>query len=149
MWKELASNTNLTLERYNSMDSHLFNTVAGYLQPIIMSKESPYDKLKALSAWFTKNPYTNIQCLYQRWYNYLIKTPHSQNLDTWILDWEGFLAKVHDIGEPGLEARQKGYDAILCFLNAIHPLDTTWVLQVEERVQDGGRITIYHLLDCY
>ena len=57
MWKELASDTNLILERYDSMDMHLSDTVTGHLQPIIMSKESPYDKLKALSAWFTKNPY--------------------------------------------------------------------------------------------
>lgn len=149
MWKELTSNTNLILERYDSMDSHLFNTVASHLQLIIMNKESPYDKLKALSVQFTKNPYTNIQHLYQRWYNYLIKTPYLQNLDTWILNWEGFLTEVQDIGEPRLEARQEGYNTILCFLNTIHPLNTTWVSQVKERVQDGGRITIYHLLDHY
>ena len=49
-------------------------------QLILINKDTPHAKLKALKEHFTQDLYTHIQDLYQKWYHYLIKTPHTQNI---------------------------------------------------------------------
>ena len=60
MWKELAYEAKEIREKYSLIDTHIFNTVASQYQPILIEKNGPCEKLKALSERFTKNPYANI-----------------------------------------------------------------------------------------
>ena len=92
---------------------------------ILINKDTPHAKLKALKECFTQDLYTHIQDLYQRWYHYLIKTPHTQNIQKWLFNWDGFLVTIHGTDKPCLKGKNKDHDAIFCFINAIQLLDPT------------------------
>ena len=72
------------MERYGwvyiNMDDHIYSTMAIQHHSILLEKDTPHKKLKALREWFTQDPYTHIWDLYQKWYHYLIKTPCLQNI---------------------------------------------------------------------
>ena len=86
---------------------------------ILINKDTPHAKLKALKECFTQDPYTHIQDLYQRWYHYLIKTPCAQNIQKWLFDWDDFLVAVCGIDEPCLKEKNEDHNTIFYFIDAI------------------------------
>ena len=122
-WDCRAARVEAIVDKWNDIDDYIYSTVAIQHQSILINKDTPYAKLKALKEHFIQDPYTHIQDLYQRWYHYLIKTPYMQNIQKWLFDWDGFLVAVHGMDEPCLKEKNEDHDAIFCFINAIQLLD--------------------------
>ena len=130
------------------MDQHIRSTIAMQHQPLIRGKDSVHDKLKALSSHFATNPYYHIQHLFQRWQG-LIKTPHSQNLQRWLTDWESFLVEAQGTGHIGLDAKTTGWEPIFGFIDAIRPIEPTFAEQSERDLQKDGNMSIHQVIDEY
>ena len=147
-WERRASRIESILDKYYSMDQHIRSTIAMQHQPLIRGKDSVYEKLKALSSRFATNPYYHIRHLFQRWQS-LIKTPHLQNLQRWLADWESFLVEAQGTGHIGLDAKTTGWEPIFGFIDAIRPIEPTFAEQSERDLQKDGNMSIHQVIDEY
>lgn len=130
------------------MDQHIRSTVAVHHWPLIRDKDNAYDKLKALSSCFARNPYHRIRQLFQGWQS-LIKTPHSQNLYQWLADWDNFLVEAKGTGRPGLETKTYDWEPIFGFIGTIHPLEPTFVANCEGYLQKNANLSIQEVITHY
>ena len=74
-WDCRAVRVEAIVNKWNDIDNCIYSTVAIQHWLILINKDTPHAKLKALKECFTQDLYTHIWDLYQKWYHYLIKTP--------------------------------------------------------------------------
>lgn len=148
IWEKKAAKVEAILDKYYSMDQHIRSTVAVQHQPLIRDKDSVHDQLKALSSRFATNPYYRIRQLFQRWHT-LIKTPHSENLQQWLGEWDSFLVEAKGTGRPGLESKTYDWEPILGFIDAIRPLEPTFAANCEGDLQKNGNLSIQEVITHY
>ena len=148
-WERQTAEVKSMWEKYYALDQHIRATIAPQYQPLIRGKDGVHEKLRSLQTRFAANPYHNIRHLYQKWYNYLIKTPHSQNQHKWLYEWENFLVEVQNTGHTGLECIPSDWGSIFCFVDAIRPIDPTFAAQTERELQQNNKIKIDRVLNEY
>ena len=116
-WDRKVARIEAIVDKWNDMHDHIYSTMAIQHHSILLEKDTPHKKLKALREWFTQDPYTHIWDLYQKWYHYLIKTPHSQNIQKlWMAGLASF-GMLANTDEPCLKGKNEDHDAIFCFID--------------------------------
>ena len=118
-WDCRAAMVEAIVDKRNDIDDCIYSIMAIQHWLILINKDTPHAKLKALKECFTQDPYTHIWDLYQRWYHYLIKTPCAQNIQKWLFDWDDFLVAVCGIDEPCLKEKNEDHNTIFYFIDAI------------------------------
>ena len=133
----------------NGMHTLIHETVSRSYYVYLIDKETLYEMLSALKERIAP---MDLACQRElaAQYQKLKKAPRSQNIESWIEQWELTYTKCKKLNLPEVSDTRPQYD----FLNAIAEISsefaTTWMVQIQKKEDKGKEITsMYKLIEHF